>query len=113
MTRRRHLCAIAGLTVLAAVGLAGCGPVPVEQAERQCLDTADRATGPRGKVGIGMSTDGHRTRVGTGLSFEISSDYVMGRDPADAFNRCVLNRSGRMPTRPLYEQPGWRGQGAR
>jgi len=56
-----------------------------------------------------MATDGHRVRPHTGISLSVSSDYVMGRDPADAFNRCVMRQSGQMPTRPLYDQPGWRG----
>ncbi|KGJ17584.1 hypothetical protein [Paracoccus sanguinis] len=94
-----------GLTLV----LAGCGPVPVQQAERNCLDSARAAKGPRGEISVGVATDGHRVRPHTGISLSVSSDYVMGRDPADAFNRCVMRQSGQMPTRPLYDQPGWRG----
>ena len=39
----------------------------------------------------------------------MTSDYIMGRDPSEVFTRCVVNRSGQMPTRPLTAQPGWRG----
>jgi hypothetical protein len=92
--------------VLAVVlGLAACGPIPVEQAERVCLDEARRAAGPTGKIGLGVTSDqGARARARVG----ISSDWILGRDPSAIFDRCVLQRSGQMPTRPLAAQPGWR-----
>ena len=104
MIRRAPLIAAA----LALSGLAACGPVPVQQAERNCLDSARAATGPRGELSVGVGTDGHRVRPVTGISLSISSDAIMGRDPADVFNNCVVRQSGQMPTRPLYDQPGWR-----
>lgn len=90
--------------------LAGCGPVPVAQAEAACLHDAELAQRPRGEVavGIGTDSDGNLRSIGR-LEVNISSDYIAGRDPSDVFNRCVLRRSGEMPTRALYDQPGWRG----
>lgn len=91
------------------LGLGACGPVPVHQAERNCMGDARAATGPRGEIGVGMVSDGHSVRPVGRLEMTISSDYAMGRDPAEVFTRCVMRQSGEMPTRPLYEQPGWAG----
>ncbi|UFM66340.1 hypothetical protein LOS78_10375 [Paracoccus sp. MA] len=91
----------------ALLGLAACAPaqIPVEQAERVCMVKALDARGPRTEVGFGVGSHGYR---GGFVSVDLSSDYIMGRDPAEIFNQCVLRRSGQMPVRPLYEQPGWR-----
>lgn len=97
------------MTPLLAV-LSACGPIPVEQAERNCLRSAELSTRPRGEMGVGIGTGRHGgLHTAAHLEIEMSGDYVMGRDPADVFNRCVLRRSGQMPTRPLYDHPGWRG----
>lgn len=95
-------CAVALLCVLSA-----CGPIPVEQAERQCLDEARAATGPRGEVSMGVGSNGHRSFTHTGVSVSVSSDWLMGKPPAEVFNRCVMQRAGRLPSRPLQDQPGW------
>lgn len=92
------------LPLLAA--LVACGPIPVEQAERACVDSALSAKHPRGKIGLGINSDGD---VATTAELSVSSDYLMGRDPSDVFNSCVKSRSGQFPTRPLYDQPGWTG----
>lgn len=90
--------------------LTGCGPVPLAQAEASCLRAAELAERPRGTATLGMGTDSHGNLRSMGrLEVDISSDYISGRDPSDVYNRCVLRRSGQMPTRALYEQPGWRG----
>lgn len=89
----------------AFAGLTACAPMPVERAERACLTSARDATRPRGEVGIGVGSDGSR---GGYIELGLSSDYIMGRDPADVFAACVRRRSGQPPSRPLYEQPGWR-----
>lgn len=94
--------------LLLAGGLAACGPVPVAQAERNCLDDARSADRPRAEVGLGLGTDGDRVVAMTGISMTVSSDYVTGRDPSDVFNRCVMRQSGQFPSRPLADQPGWR-----
>lgn len=93
------------LSTVLLLGLAACGPIPVEDAEHACLDSALAAKHPRGTVGLGMSSDGRVKATG---EITISSDYLTGRDPADVFNACVKSRSGQFPTRPLYDQPGWR-----
>ena len=58
-------------------------------------------------VGIGVGSHGYR---GGYVNIGVSSDYIMGRDPSQVFSNCVQRRSGQMPTRPLYEQPGWRAR---
>jgi hypothetical protein len=39
----------------------------------------------------------------------ISTDFLLGRDPAQVFDACVKARSGQFPARPLDAQPGWVG----
>jgi hypothetical protein len=82
--------------------LAACGPVPVAEAERFCLDSARLAQQPRGEVGVGMTSDGDLAGV---FDVTVSSNWVLGRDPSEIFNRCVLRRSGQMPTRPFSAMP--------
>lgn len=84
--------------------LAACGPIPVEQAERMCIDEARSAAGPRGEIGVGATTSGPSARV----KVQVSTDWLFGRDPNEIFSRCVVQRSGQMPTRPVQDQPGWR-----
>lgn len=72
-----------------------------------CMGTARDAMRPRGEVGFGVGSHGVR---GGFVSVGMSSDYIMGRDPNDVFARCVMKRSGQMPTRPIYQQPGWSGK---
>lgn len=96
--------------VIAITALAACAPVPVAQAERSCLSDARLALGPRSEVSIGVgAVSGRGLRTTGHIGVAMSSDAIMGRDPADVFARCVMRRSGQMPTRPLYDQPGWRG----
>ena len=85
--------------------LAACAPIPVERAERMCMSDARLATGPRGTLGVGVTSDGPRAT----LDVTVSSDYLAGRDPAQVFAACVQRRSGQSPTRPLYDQPDRRG----
>lgn len=98
------------IALILPLGLAACGPVPVEQAERSCLRDAELAQRPRGEVAIGVGTGGRGGTSTVGrVGIEMTSDYIMGRDPSEVFTRCVVNRSGQMPTQPLTAQPGWRG----
>lgn len=80
--------------------LAGCGPVPVDVAEQQCLQQVQTVppAGPTGAVAIGMNSDG---RVTTSLAIGISTGSGPSGDPIAAFNNCVFARSGQMPRAPL------------
>lgn len=98
------------LALAALLPLAACGPVPVDQAERSCLEDARAATGPRGEISMGVGTDGRRSWPAGSVEISVSSDYIMGRDPSDVFNNCVMRRSGQMPTRVLADMPGWRAR---
>jgi len=93
----------------ALLGLAACAPapvrIPVAEAEQVCMVRALDARAPRTRIGLGYGSGGYR---GGFVSVDLSSDQILGRDPAEIFDRCVLDRSGQRPTRPLYEQPGWR-----
>ncbi|MBK4214873.1 hypothetical protein JJJ17_02925 [Paracoccus caeni] len=97
------------LTMPLLLAVAACGPVPVDQAERICLRNAELAQRPRGEVIMGVAGGSGSTGAVGRVTLDISSDYLAGRDPSDVFNRCVVNRSGQMPTRVLADQPGWRG----
>ena len=92
------------LALVCLVPLIACGPIPVEQAEKICLERARLAQQPRGSIAIGANSDGE---IVGGFDMTISADYLQGRDPAAVFNGCVQGRSGQFPSRPLYDQPGW------
>ena len=83
---------------LALVGsLAACGPVPLAQAERDCLQDARLAERPRGTLELGIGSGGRRHAA---LELDISADYLAGRDPEKVWQSCVYSRSGQIPTRP-------------
>ena len=94
------------LALLPILALVACGPIPVDRAEQQCLDRARLAAKPRGMVSVGATSNGDAT---AGLKLEVSSDYIMGRDPSAVFDTCVYQKSGQPPTRPLYSFPEWKG----
>ena len=94
-----------GAAAIALSTLAACGPVPVADAERLCLDQARLAQRPRGAVELGYGSGG---QVRAALDLQISSDYLVGRDPATVFNACVQRRSGQFPERALTDMPEWR-----
>ncbi|AZL58592.1 hypothetical protein EI545_06935 [Tabrizicola piscis] len=85
--------------------LAACGPIPVADAEQLCLDRARLAQQPRGQVAVGVTSDGG---AASRIELDISTDYLTGRDPAVVFENCVVARSGQLPTRPLYQMPGYK-----
>ncbi|WP_410216886.1 hypothetical protein [Paracoccus sp. (in: a-proteobacteria)] len=92
--------------------LVACGPIPVDQAEQVCLRDAELAQRPRGNVALGVgSGSGGGTRSFGRIEVEMSGDYLMNRDPAQVFDRCVMSRSGQPPRQGLAQQPGWRGRG--
>jgi len=93
------------LTGIAAVTLAACAPVPLERAERECLRDAELASRPRGELAIGAGSGGTRAR----LEVDISSDFLLQRDPSQVYARCVLNRSGLPPSQPLHTRTDWKG----
>lgn len=94
-----------GLLVLPLVA-AACGPMTVEQAERQCFERARLAAAPRGEVGFGVGSGG---RSAASIKLEVSSDYLTGRDPSAVYESCVYQKSGQPPSRPLYSFPDWKG----
>jgi hypothetical protein len=85
--------------------LLACGPIPVEQAERACLERARLAQKPTAEVFIGVNNRGDVLRGG---SFGVSTDYLAGRDPSAVFNDCVKSRSGQFPTRSFSDFPSAR-----
>ncbi|MFV0409794.1 MAG: hypothetical protein ACK5LJ_08915 [Paracoccus sp. (in: a-proteobacteria)] len=97
------------LALIVPLALAACGPIPLADAERVCLDDAHAATGPHGSVGVGVGSgdDGHAFGR---FELSVSSDYIMGRNPAEVYAKCVQRRSGQLPSRPLHDQPGWSGK---
>jgi hypothetical protein len=94
------------LLLLSLLGLSACGPITLEQAERQCFERARLAQQPRGEVSVGMNSDG---KAAGGFELNVSSDYLLGRDPAAVYETCVMSKSGEPPSRPLYARPDWKG----
>jgi hypothetical protein len=94
------------LAPIALVALSACGPIPVDRAEKLCLDRAYAATGPHGNVAFGANSAG---QIGTKFELNISSDFIAGRDPSAIFDACVYQKSGQPPSRPLYTRPDWKG----
>jgi hypothetical protein len=89
------------------LGLAACGPVPLDQAERYCVEQARLARQPRGELAVGAGSDG---RPNTEFSVTVTSDFLAGNDPATVYETCVRQRAGQLPSRPLSAQPGWTGR---
>lgn len=86
--------------------LTACGPMSLQEAERQCFERARLAQRPRGEVSVGVGSNGN---VGAGLDLTVTSDYLMGRDPSAVYETCVTAKSGEPPSRPLYARPDWKG----
>lgn len=85
-----------GLITGGMLALVACGPIPVAEAERECLRDARLAERPRGELGIFAGNGGVQTTVG----LEISTDYLSGKDPEEVYRSCVMRRSGVLPRRP-------------
>ncbi|QCO55925.1 hypothetical protein EOK75_09360 [Pseudorhodobacter turbinis] len=94
-----------GAAAAALLALTACGPVSVEQAERQCLGRAHATTGPHGEVGVGVNSKGNALAR---LKLGVTSDYLMGRDPSAVFDQCVYQKSRQPPTQPLYSRSDWK-----
>ncbi len=88
--------------LFAPIALLSCGPISVEQAERECVERAQLAEKPKAEVFIGVNNKGEVLRGG---SFGISTDYLAGRDPSAVYTECVKSRSGQFPTRAYTEFP--------
>ena len=76
------------------------------QAEKQCFERARLAQQPRGEVAIGVGSNG---RASGAVELTVTSDYIMGRDPAAIYEACVMAKAGQPPSRPLYARPDWKG----
>lgn len=84
--------------LLVLLALAACGPIPLAQAEAECLERARLAEAPRGKISVGVSSDGPYAVA----DVSVSSDYLQGKDPSQVYDQCVYQRSGQLPSRPYY-----------
>lgn len=102
----RHSSLIRHLPILGLLFVAACGPITLQEAERQCFERARLAQQPRGEVSVGIGSGG---RSAAGFELNVSSDYIMGRDPAAVYETCVMSKSGEPPSRPLYARPDWKG----
>lgn len=91
--------------LLPLLALVACGPISVQEAERQCFERARLAQQPRGEVSVGMTSDGE---AAGGIELNVSSDYLLGKDPAAVYETCVMAKSGEPPSRPLYARPDWK-----
>ncbi|SHJ24386.1 hypothetical protein SAMN04488012_106100 [Palleronia salina] len=80
---------IARAAIISLAGLAACGPMSPEAAQRVCADRARAAAGPTGTVGIGVGSGG----VATDLEIGISSDFIRGRDPQAVYDDCMARRT--------------------
>ena len=87
--------------------LCACGPIPLDVAERQCVERARLAQQPRGELAVGVGSGG---RPSTEFSVEVTSDFLAGNDPTAVYEACVRQKAGQAPSRPLSAQPGWIGR---
>lgn len=86
--------------------LAACGPMSLSEAERQCFERARLAQQPRGEIAVGASSDG---RKAAGFELNVSSDFLLGKDPSAVYESCVMSKTGQAPSQPLYMRPDWKG----
>ncbi len=86
--------------------LMACGPISLQEAERQCFERARLAQQPRGELAVGVDSNGN---AGAGLELTVTSDFLMGKDPSAVYETCVMSKSGEPPSRSLYSRPDWKG----
>ncbi len=67
-----------------------------QQAERECFERARLAQQPRGTLYVGTNTDGDAL---ASADVQISSDFLLGRDPSAIYDTCVMSKSGQAPSR--------------
>lgn len=94
------------IALILPVLVVACGPIPVQEAEKQCFERARLAQQPRGNVAFGVGSDG---QAAGSFDVTVTSDFLMGRDPAAVYDICVQQKSGQAPTRSLYSFPEWKG----
>ena len=82
--------------------LSACGPMALDQAEHLCVSDAQLAQHPRGQVGIGLGSGG---QAAASLELNLSSDYLLHRDPDQVYAACVQSRAGQPPARPFSSMP--------
>jgi hypothetical protein len=95
---------VKALTTVLFVVLVGCTPAPkpltsVEQAMAECRARIANATDTRVGVGIGVGTGG---KIRGGIALGMNVDLAAKNRPHETYNECVLAKSGRTPTEPLY-----------
>ena len=84
------------LTVLA---LAACqSQVSPEKAAEICEERARAALGPTGSIGVFANSSGES---GARISIGVTDDFIKGRDPYFVYDKCVRQKSGQGPIRPL------------
>lgn len=112
-----------GAALGAVLAMAGCAPVPLETAERDCAArarapaqtsvTLGASTGGWGGSGGWFETGGSNFAIGIGgsggagnsLGVALSSDVPVSRDPEASYAACVKHRAGQAPLRPLSSFP--------
>ena len=57
--------------IFVMLGLSACGPVPLAQAERECVEQARLAEAPRGTIHVGVNSDGGYDR----REYRVSDDH--------------------------------------
>jgi hypothetical protein len=85
--------------------LSACGPMTVAEAEHQCFERARMARAPTGAISVGAGSDG---RKAAGFELNVSSDYLLGKDPSAVYESCVMSKTGQPPSQPLYMRPDWK-----
>ena len=74
---------------------------------RRFVDAVDDSLpdGAGGEIRAGLGSDGE---AAGGFDIAVSSDFLMGRDPAQVYDSCVYQQSGQLPSQPLYSRSDWR-----
>ena len=89
------------ITVFGVSALAGCTPpppIPVEQAMTECR--ARIASAVESEVGVGVVMGGGKVRPS--LSLGVDVDLAALNNPEKTYYDCVVSKSGKAPTEPLY-----------
>ncbi len=104
--RQGFRCRAVALALLFPGVLAACGPMSLAEAERQCFERARLAQQPRGEIAVGVGSGGQKA---AGVELNVSSDFLLGKDPAAVYETCVMAKTGQPPSQPLYMRPDGQG----